>query len=515
MKFKFWNRETRANIENPSTPITGSNITDTLLTTMGFSSGSTASGSTVTPDTAWNYSAVYAAIRLLSETVAQLPLVLYQKRGDERLPAADHPLYSLMHNGPSERQTSFTWRETQMGHVLSWGNGYAYIERNLGTNEPTGLRLLDASKTSVDETAGPLTYVTIIDGKKYYVDAADMLHIPALGTNGVTGISPITMHRETIGLSMRATEFGAEFFGNGASLGGTLSHPGGLGKEARVQLKEAWQSLKGSGYQGVAVLEEGMEYKRIGIPPNDAQFLETRKFQITEIARIYNVPPHMLRDLEKSAFNNMSEQSIEFLRFTMTPWLIKWEQELNRKLLTPQETAGGYYFKFMATGLLRGTQAERYESYGKAINDGWLSRNEVRVFEDMNPVDGLDEYLVPLNMVPSDQLGEVDTDEPVDTARFLPMLEGAADALIRFDIRCVKAATDGNDILVRYAKGGAAQISSHIDPVLQAIDPDKAANRSADFAKWWGDYRESGIDMMEKSVILAQLLTTIGGTDES
>lgn len=519
MKIKFWEKEQRTSIENPSTPINSQNIVGNMVQLLGFGGAKTKSGKTVTPDTAWNYSAVYAAIRLLSETVAQLPLDLHKLEDGERHPATEHPLYGLIHDNPSDRLTSFVWRETQMGHCLSWGNGYAYIERTVRENRPTGLRLLRPDKTTAKQDGnGSYFYITRVDGKEYRIDPRDMLHIPALGSDGLCGLSPITMHRETLGLSMRATEFGAEFFGNGASLGGIIKHPTELGMEARANLKASWERLKGSGYQGVAVLDEGMDYTRIAIPPNDAQFLETRKFQITEVARIFNIPPHMLRDLEKSAFNNMTEQSIEFLRFTMTPWLVKWEQELNRKLLTDNERKAGYYFKFKVNGLLRGTQKDRYEAYGKGIQDGWLTRNEARGFEDLNPLEGLDEALMPLNMVPVGDY-EPDAEDPPpdeDQQRFIPHIERAVGDLLAFDAKCLENAKgDTDNLLDRYEKSADAFIDRALVPLFCAAGEDGEKIRG-DFAVWLSEYRVQSDDQpLDGAVITMKLLNLLGGTNES
>ncbi len=418
MKWKFWQKQKDRSLECAGVPMTGAN-TDYLFPDYT----TTASGANVTPESSWNYSAVYAAVRLLSETIAQLPLMLYQEANDRTQPAKDHPVYNLAHNGPSDRLTSFIWRETQMGHALTWGNGYAFIGRD-ATGKVRELTLLNPAATYVNvNTDGTFYYQTTLNDRTFRIEPENVLHVPALGWDGYRGKSPISMHRETIGLSQSATKFGAQLFGNGTNIGGVIKHPGSLGPEARQNLKKSFDAYRGNGYQGALVLDESMEYQRIGIPPEDAQFLETRKFQVSEIARIYNIPPHMLRDLEKSSFNNISEQSIEFLRYSIAPWLVKWEQELNRKLLTEGERQGGYYFKVSSGGLLRGTQKERYEAYGKGIGDGWLSRNEVRALEDLDPVDGLDEYLVPLNMANTDEVETVDDGdetEPAPAERRIP-----------------------------------------------------------------------------------------------
>lgn len=476
MNWKFWQKRSLESIQGP---ITGKDI-DCLYEDIDLNAKSSAAK--VTPQSSWNYSAVYAAIRLLSETIAQLPLVLYQKSGDTTMPATNHPLYALTHDGPSDKLTSFLWRETQMGHTLSWGNGYAHIRRD-GTERIRELELLSPSATYPDvKLDGTYDYRTTHFGRTFAIRPEDVLHIPALGWDGYAGQSPITMHRQTIGLSMAATDFGAALFDNGTNLGGVLKHPGTLGEEARENLQKSFAKFRGRGYQGAIVLDEAMDYQRIGIPPEDAQFLETRKFQVSEIARIFNIPPHMLRDLEKSSFNNISEQSIEFLRYSIAPWLVKWEQELNRKLLTEGERASGYYFKFNSGGLLRGTQKERYEAYGKGIGDGWLSRNEVRALEDLDPVDGLDEYLVPLNMAKSD---EVETDGPgadeneTDTEQrdFSALIKRSAESYSAWLGDIAERSTDADDLAKRLNRKLAAMDERYIEPLLTAIGGDNAMDQ--------------------------------------
>ena len=369
--------------------------------------GPASAGINVNQWNAMQLSAVYACIRVLSETVAQLPLNVHRRTKIGSELANEHPLHNLLHNEPNAWMTSFVWREISQGHLCSWGNAYSYIERNK-KGEPLSLFPLLPDRTCPVIEQGRLFYTTTINEQLLKLRASDVLHIPALGFDGVMGLSPISLHREAIGLGMAAQTFGARFFGSGATLAGILKHPGKLKRKAenpddpspvdrlRRQFSDLFAGLNNS--HKVAVLEEGMNFERIGVPPNDAQFLETRKFQITEIARVFNVPSHMINDLDHATFNNISELSIGFLRYTMTPWLVRWEQEINRKLfITPQDKQR-YFVKFSVGGLLRGTSKERAESYKMGIEGGWLSRNEVRKLEDLNPVQGLDQYLVPLNM---------------------------------------------------------------------------------------------------------------------
>lgn len=362
------------------------------------------SGVRVDQHSALQMSAVYACIRLLSETLAQLPLNIRRRTPDGSELATSHPLYDILHNTPNRWMTSFGWRNSVMGHCVGWGNGYSYIFRNqLG--EPRALLPLLPDRTYPEIIDNCLTYQTQINEVPLAASPDDVLHIPALGFDGLIGISPIALHRESIGLAQSAQKFGAKLFGSGSLVAGVLKHPGRLRRKSENpedpspvdRLRRQWNDL----YSGldnahsVAVLEEGMEFQRIGINPEDAQFLQTRKFQVAEIGRIYNVPSHMINDLEKATFNNISELYLGFLRYTMTPWIVRWEQELNRKLFPGSNT---YYVKFNLQGLLRGTLTERKDYYKTAIEYGWLSRNEVRELEDLNRADGLDEYLRPLNM---------------------------------------------------------------------------------------------------------------------
>lgn len=370
------------------------------------------SGVSVTNHNAMEIAAVYACVRLLSETLAQLPLVIRKRTESGSEPAYGHPLWTVLHDQPNPWMTSFTWRNTQMAHSAGWGNGYAYIVRD-GRGQPRHLLPLRPDQTMPQVIDRRLSYLTTIGDMTVEAQPHEVLHIPALGFDGIAGQSPISLHREAIGLGKAAQTFGARLFSNGSILSGILKHPGRMKRKPDKpddptpvdRLRRQWKDL----YSGsdnafsVAVLEEGMEFQRIGIPPEDSQFLETRKFQVSEIARIFNVPSHMINDLERATFNNISELSIGFLRYTMTPWIVRWEQELNRKLFSGQDE---YYVKFNVNGLLRGTQQDRADYYKMAIEYGWMSRNEVRELEDLNHVDGLDEYLQPLNMGSGQSSGE-------------------------------------------------------------------------------------------------------------
>ena len=376
-----------------------------------FFFGGSAAGKNVNERTAMQMTAVYACVRILSEAVAGLPVHLYKYTDDGgKEKAVDHPLYFLLHDEPNPEMTSFVFRETMMTHLLLYGNAYSQIIRN-GKGDIVALYPLMPNKMTVDRNDRGQLYYTYQKSSEEGADMPnasvvlmpeDVLHIPGLGFDGLVGYSPIAMAKNAIGLAIAAEEFGSKFYANGAAPSGALEHPGTLKDPARV--REAWQSqFGGSANAGrVAVLEEGMKYTPISISPNEAQFLETRKFQIDEIARIFRIPPHMVGDLEKSSFSNIEQQSLEFVKYTLDPWVIRWEQSLSRALFSAEEKKE-YFFKFNVEGLLRGDYQSRMQGYATARQNGWMSANDIRELENLDRIpaeNGGDLYLVNGNMVP-------------------------------------------------------------------------------------------------------------------
>ncbi|PQQ65512.1 phage portal protein [Acetivibrio saccincola] len=360
-----------------------------------FFFGSTSSGKAVNERTAMQTMAVYACVRILAEAIAGLPLHIYRyKKDGGKEKALTHPLYYLLHDEPNPEMTSFVFRETLMSHLLLWGNAYAQIIRD-GAGRVLALYPLLPSKMTVDRAPnGELYYTYRRDSEEsrtnskaglVYLRSDEVLHIPGLGFDGLVGYSPIAMAKNAIGMAIACEEYDASFFANGANPGGVLEHPGVLKDPAKV--RESWNAV----YQGsanahrIAVLEEGMKFQQIGIPPEQAQFLETRKFQINEIARIFRVPPHMVGDLEKSSFSNIEQQSLEFVKYTLDPWVVRWEQALQKALLLPSEKRK-YFVKFNVDGLLRGDYASRMNGYAVARQNGWMSANDIRELEDMNRI---------------------------------------------------------------------------------------------------------------------------------
>lgn len=387
------------------------NHTGDLVGAIRYFFGMSTSGKRVTPYNAMQLTAVYACVRIIAETVASLPLNIYRYSDEGKVKDYKHPLYRLLHDEPNPEMTSMVFRETMMHHILTTGNAYAQIIRN-GFGDVVALYPLLPNKMQVERSS--------IDKKIYYrystdtegqviLSNDDVLHIPGLGFDGIIGYSPIAICRNAIGLSIAADEFGSSFFESGARPTGILEHPGQLKEPEKV--REAWESTYGTGKHRTAVLEEGMKYQQISISPDEAQFLETRKFQVNEICRIYRVPPHMVADLEKSSFSNIEQQSLDFVQNTITPWLVRIEQNMQRQLLLLHDK-GSVFIKHNINGLLRGDFKTRMDGYAVGRQNGWYSVNDIRELEDMNKIpteEGGDDYLCNGNMTKLKDAGNWNT----------------------------------------------------------------------------------------------------------
>lgn len=381
-----------------------------------FFMGNSTSGKRVNERSAMQMTAVYSCVRILSEAVASLPLHFYKyDENGSKVKATEHPLYILLHDEPNPEMTSFVFRETLMTHLLLWGNAYAQIIRN-GKGEIIALYPLMPDRMKVDrDEHGYLYYEYQVSsddaptnkGATVKLAPDEIMHIPGLGFDGLVGYSPIAMAKNAIGLAIAAEEYGSKFYANGAAPSGVLEHPGTLKDPSKV--RDSWSQTFGGSANShkVAVLEEGMKYTPISISPNEAQFLETRKFQIDEIARIFRVPPHMVGDLEKSSFSNIEQQSLEFVKYTLDPWVSRWEQNMARSLLTAEEKQN-YFIKFNVDGLLRGDYQSRMNGYATARQNGWMSANDIRELENLDRIPaelGGDLYLINGNMTKLEDAG--------------------------------------------------------------------------------------------------------------
>ena len=369
-----------------------------------FSFGTANSGEKVDEQSAMQISTVYACVRLLAETVAALPLHLYRYTdgGKGKESAFDHPLYRILYRQPNDEMSSFIWRETMMTHLLLWGNAYSQIIRD-GRNNVLGLYTLLPENVEVDrDEQGQLYYIyhaytDEVPGEQnqdIYFRKDEILHIPGLGFNGLVGFSPIAMMKNSLGTTLAVEKYGASFFKNGAQPSGVLEHPGVLKDPQKI--RDNWTAVYGGANNAhrVAVLEEGMAYKAISLPPEDSQFLSTRQFGVEEICRIFRVPPHMVQSLEHATFSNIEHQSIDFVVHTLTPWLVRFEQAIIKDLLLEEEQ-DVLFPKFNVDGLLRGDYQSRMNGYATGISNGFLSPNDIHRLENMDLIpaeEGGDDY---------------------------------------------------------------------------------------------------------------------------
>ena len=375
-------------------------------------------GMTVTHDTAYQLSAVFSCVRVIAETVGQLPWRVYRALPNGgRDVIADSPISAILQRRPNPEMTAFTFRETMLAWALTWGNGYAEIVRDAAGRVAELWPIApDRVNPTRDRETRELFYeISNPQGPKTLVPAADMFHIHGLGFDGIEGYSVISMAARSIGLGLAADQFGASFFGNNTVVGGILKHPATLSDAAQSRIKEDWASRRQGPMEShrPMILEEGMSWEQLGIPPEDSQFLETRKFQVQDICRWFRVPPHKVADLERATFSNIEHQSIEFVTDTILPWCLRLEQEADRKLFG-RRAPSSIYTKLSANALLRGDAKSRSEFYRTMWNLGVFSINEIRELEDMNPIgsDG-DQRFVQLNMQTLEKAVADEEPEPV------------------------------------------------------------------------------------------------------
>ncbi|WP_051811954.1 phage portal protein [Kitasatospora sp. MBT63] len=438
---------------------------------------SSAAGVRVSYETAMYYSPFFAGVRVIAEDVGSLPLQLYERldpRGKQR--ARSHPLYEVLRYKANPMMTSQQLRETLQGHAITWGNGVAQIVTNPRTGvieevwplRPDRLRIC-ARWTGPGRFERVFQYRDDVNGIKATLLQDEVLHVAGLGFDGVRGYPIVEFAANSIGLGLATETHGSKVFSNGSAPGGALSHPGVLSPEARSRMAADWENIHKSinNAHRVAILEEGVTWQAVGMPNDSAQFLETRKLQVTEMARWLRLPSHKINDLERATFSNIEQQQLDYVASALRTWLERWEQAIYTQLLTTSERQR-YFAEHLVDALLRGDTLARYQAYAVGRQWGWLSANDVREKENQNPVEGGDAYLVPLNMVPADQ-PQTPAAEPSRTAArararrsaaarrkiaaaFAPKIEAADAALVELEAKKVTAlaakhlpATDGTD----------------------------------------------------------------------
>ncbi len=360
-------------------------------------------------DTAMMYAPFFAGVRVIAEDLGALPLFLYERMARGKKRATGHPLYPLLHDAPNDMMGAMSFKEALQGHAITWGGGAAYVV----THERTGVieelwplrpdrarvKVRQMGKGRVERW---LQYRDDVNGIYANLAPGEFLYVNGLGFDGVRGYSVVELAANSIGLGLATEHYGAKTFSNGAAPAGALSHPENLSPEARKRMADDWENI----HRGidrahrVAILEEGVTWQAVGLPNDANQFLETRKLQVTDMARWLRLPPHKIGDLDRATFSNIEEQQLDYVSSALNAWLIRWEQAVLTQLMLPEERAR-YFPEHLVDALLRGNTAARYQAYAIGRQWGWLSANDVRDRENMNPVDGGDAYLVPLNMIPA------------------------------------------------------------------------------------------------------------------
>lgn len=376
-------------------------------------------------DTAMKYSAVYACVRVLGETFASTPIMLYRKRKDgTRDTSTDLQVFDILHNQPNEEMSAFGFKETCLAHMNTGGNSVSVRLKN-AYGDFVGLYPLDWPKVTIERKNGVLVYTYRNDGKETVYSRDEVFHVPGLSFDGIIGISPLEYMANSIVLGLSYEKFGINFYKNGAHSSGVFESPSELTDTAFGRLKE---ELK-KNYSGLLnagrpmILEGGLKFNGLTIKPVDAELLDSKKFGIEDVARCYRVPLHLIQNLDRATNNNIEHQSLEFVMYTMLPWFKRYEENANCWLLTPRERKQGYYLEFKLDGLLRGDAKSRAEAYARGRQWGWLSVNDIRKMENMPPIPNGDIYMQPVNMI---EAGKEQEAKEKMAAEIYQMIKGAA-----------------------------------------------------------------------------------------
>jgi HK97 family phage portal protein len=402
--------ETRASIENPSVSLTDSAAMMELLGVQP-----SAAGVHVSPDSAMRFGAVYTCVNIIGQTIGTLPLQVYRRTEKGKALAPTHPTYRILHASPNAQLTAAVYLELIIAHLLLWGNHYSWIRWTQAGRLFDLQPLMPWQVTPRKNSDGTVRYEVVSAAGMQVLSPDEVLHIPALGWDGLRGLSPISMLRNAIGLGMAAEDFGARFFANDARPGVIVESVAGPGNGRAEQIKSEMQDkFSGPNRWKVMVLGPGLKLHPVTMPMDDAQFLETRKFQKTEIFGIYRVPPHLAGDLDKATFSNIEQQDIGFAKHCIRPLCVRIEMELTRKLYG---MGAEFFAEFNLDGLLRGDFKSRMEGYQIAAGGPFVTRNEVRELENWQPMAGGERLLMPVNMAPVGDDGlpmQVKKEEPGD-----------------------------------------------------------------------------------------------------
>jgi HK97 family phage portal protein len=439
----------------------------------------TAAGVSISNDTALQISAVFNSIRIIGEDIAKLPLQVFKRLDKGREKRSDNNIWRIFNESPNPEMDAMSFRNTLQGHILGYGNGYAEIVRD-GDGEVDQLWIIDPSRVIPKRRQdGSLYYqVTTPSGQPTEVSPSKIFRIPGFGFDGVTGYNVITYARQSLGLARAAEDYGSKFFGNGAKASLVFEMPQELTEKSSKNLIKSIQSqVSNQNQHGILLAEQGAKFSTLSVSQKDSQYLETRQFSVSDIARWFRMQPHKIGDLSKATFSNIEQQSLEYVGDTLTPWFVRWEQAIRMQLMTPDQKADNLYVKHNANALLRGDLKSRYEAYSSGIMNGWFTRNEAREREELNPIDGLDEPLVPLNM-------SVVGEEPVDSGtknNTNAFIEDAAARITTAEEHGLSARVDkANDDRDRFNEWVNCFYEKHEQYIIKCISPLGLSQKTAD-----------------------------------
>lgn len=458
--------------ETRATKFTGGNPADPAYWVKKLWLGklATDSGIEIDEDTILTFSAVWAAVNIISGAIGFLPFNVY-KRIDEKKKERvyNHPVYTLLHDRPNKYMSAQDFREILQSHILLWGNCYAEIERDkMGT--PTALWPVLPNRIISKIINGILLYdVRAANNISVTLQANDILHCKGLGFDGLKGYSVIEYMANNVALGVASEKYSSKFFANDSTPAGLLQVEGSISKETKDELKKEWEIIhKGTDKQHqIAVMHSGLKYQSIGIPAKDAQLIESRKFSIIDVARWFSIPPHLLRDLDRATFSNIEHQGIEFVTFTLMRWLKKWEHECRYKFFD-QESEKDYFAEFNVDGLLRGDIGARYTAYNIGRQAGFLCVNDIREKENMDYVEGGDTFLEPLNMQPVGT-SPVDKSDELKNQRFYPVIYDSWRRIITKEVKALRTAPQNPVEFKNYAKDFYVRHTVFIEKVLLPV----------------------------------------------
>jgi len=462
----------------------------------------------VSPETAQSVATVYSCVNVIAQSIAALPLKLYRRGADGivKAPALDHALYIVLHDTPNPELTAFELREMMMTHVLLRGNAYCEIETN-GRGDVIGLWPIHPDRVMVyrnnpDEAGNPwpgyrglLYYIQVPNGKPVTLTSEKIWHLRGPSRDGIIGHSPLQVAHTATALAVKADRLAESVFDNGATPGGILKMDGTLSPEARDRLIASWEERHKGKAGRVALLEEGMAWETVSLTLQDMQFLESRKFQRSEILALFRVPPHMVGDLDKATFSNIEHQSLEFVVDTLQPWIVRFEQSITRDLIGKLERAR-VFAEFSVDGRLRGDQKSRFDAYHIARNDGWLSANDIRALENLNPIEGGDVYWQPLNM------GAASASSRSWVRGYTTALRDAVGRVLRRELQDVGRRSSVD--MTRFEKDHREFVTRAIEPVVNSalvfigVPVDGASARISDYVT---AFVESRLDAVRQSTI--------------